>query len=94
MTESEAINIIKLEVEKTIPAISIKVLERNFKGCSIYTATIMAYTKDGTIIEQTLKDIIYKITNDGITDIKVVGTKRDLNDVDFEILICEAEIII
>ena len=95
MTELEAINILETEIKKTVTSFKIDVIARDYGDrCSEYTATIVAIVKDDLISTQTLKDIRDRLMNDGITEIMVVGTKKDLKDLSFEILTIEADILI
>lgn len=58
--------------------------------CSGYLATIVVIAKSIPI--QLMFDLQNKLHDDGITDIEVIGTQRDLREMDFEILKVEAQI--
>jgi len=94
MTEIEAKSIIETEVKKSVNSFNIDVVSRVFIGCTKYQADIVVILKDDVITHQTLKDLTDYIMNEGIEELKIVGTKKDLRDLDFEILTIEAEIII
>lgn len=93
MTELEAINYIKVEVDKSINGAVIDVISRRYDGMSIYSATIVVIVKDDSISPQTLLDLYEKIKNDSL-DIEVVGTSKDIKDLKFEVLTLEANITI
>jgi len=94
MTENEAKNIISTEIKKTIQSFTIDVISRDFIGCTKYTAKIVSIFKDDEITSKTLKDITDKFVDDGLTDFRIIGTSKDLRDLEYEILTIEANITI
>jgi len=93
MTEIEAVNYVKAEIDKTIDGYNIEIIGRKYDGMSIYIATIAVILKDDVIQPQTLVDIYEKIKNDSL-DIEVIGTSKDIRDLKFEVLTLQAEITI
>ena len=94
MTEEHAISIIETELKKTISSVKIDIIKRNFTECSEYIAVIVAIFKDDAVLQQTFTDLRDRFMSDGITEISIIGTVKDLQDLDFEILTLEAQITI
>ena len=92
MTELEAIEIIRVEVEKSLDSFDIVVVSRQYNGrMSIYDAKIAVVAQAGLIKPQTLVDLYEKIKNDSI-EMEVIGTSLDVKEMSFEVLTIEAEI--
>ncbi len=92
MTESDIVASIKTEVRKTINGFDIKVIKREFSSISKYIATIAVIAKNSEIQTQTLSDVINYFVEHGDDRVRINGTQRELKDLDFEILIIEAEV--
>lgn len=91
MTESSVISLLNEEIEKTLKGHKIEVIQRDTQDrCSGYIATIVVIAKE--ILPKTIFDIQKRLQEDGDSEIKVIGTQKDLREIDFEILKVEVEI--
>jgi len=92
MTETEIVNQIKTEIEKTIKGSKVEVIKRTFIGVSKYKATIAVIAKDQSFTPTILLSVITYFIENGNEKVEVLGTSRDLRDLDFEVLTIDAEI--
>ena len=75
MTETEAITRLEAELN-SIKGLTIHVLDRNFENRTKYIATFGAIAKNESFTQDTLKSLIDSLIDDGIDEIKVVGTQK------------------
>ena len=92
MTESEIVEQIKTEIEKTIKGSTIEVIKRTFIGVSKYKATIAVIAKDKSFTPEIISSVITYFIEEGNEKVEVLGTSRDLRELDFEVLTIDAEI--
>lgn len=91
MTEIEVITRLKAELN-SINGLAFHIVDRNFDNRTSYIATIAVIVKDNVLTQDIIKSLITSLVDDGIDKIKVVGTQKRLDDLDFEVLTIEAEI--
>lgn len=92
MNEETIIESIEQIVSSQTNAYEIKVIEREFSARTEYVAKIGLIAKEGLIDLETIK-LLVKLTMSGeYDDLKLDGTKLNMKNLDYDILVISAKI--
>lgn len=92
ITEQSVINDLETVISPNLKGYRIKVLERDFNTLTSYNATIGVLAKEGSITYDLIKKITEMICDRDDDDVRIVGTKTDIKDLDFDVLMVSAKV--
>lgn len=94
MTEIEAIDKIKIEVEKTTKGYEVKVVQRDFTARAKYIATIGIICQEGVISQEVIQNMVNLCINGENDDMKINGTQINMKDLKYDVMLIDVEIVL